>query len=332
MRPRSYTVITCMLHFMDYWTSCIDKCQSLDIVYFDFEKAFDGIPHRRLIHKLEHNGIRGMLLAWIEAFLSNRFFKVEVGNAYSVKCPVVSGVPQGSVLGPLLFSLYIMDLRHLLQSNYSLYADDCKICSNPCESSLILQNDVDTLSDWSKKWLILLNINKCSVLHMGKTNPFLTYKIESHELQSVKEVKDLGFTITSDMSWSSHICKIVKRANTVSYLLFKPFNCPKGSLAQILYKTYVRPILEFGNVIWSPWLLKDKNLFEGVQRKFTKKIPTLTGKPYNERLAELDLPPLEERRLTSDFRGNGPADRERRRRIASRTSLSVPPFFLFIYF
>jgi hypothetical protein len=126
--------------------------------------------------------------------------------------------------------------------------------------------------------------------------------------------------------------KILKRANTVSYLLFKAFNCPKGSFAQILYKTYVRPILEFGNVIWSPWLLKDKKLFEGVQRKFPKKIPTLTGKPYNERLAELDLPPLEERRLTSDFRGNGPADRGRRRRIASRTSLSVPPFFLFIYF
>jgi hypothetical protein len=167
---------------------------------------------------------------------------------------------------------------------------------------------------------------------MRKTNPFLTYKIESHKLQSVKEVKDLGFTITSDMSWSPHICKIVKRANTVSYRLFKAFNCPKGSLAQILYKTYVRVILEFGNVIWSPWLLKDKNLFEGVQRKFTKKIPTLTGKPYNERLAELDLPPLEERRLTSHFRGNGPADRGRRRRIASRTSLSVPPFFLFIYF
>jgi retron-type reverse transcriptase len=168
MRPRHYTVITCMLHSMDYWTSCIDKCQSLDIVYFDFEKAFDRVPHRRLIYKLEHNGIRGMLLAWIEAFLSNRSFKVKVGNAYSVKCPVVSGIPQGSVLDPLLFSLYIMDLRHLLQSNYSLYADDCKIFSNPCEFSLILQNDVDTLSDWSKKWLIPLNINKCSVLHMGK--------------------------------------------------------------------------------------------------------------------------------------------------------------------
>jgi hypothetical protein len=74
-----------MLHSMDYWTSCIDKCQSLDIIYFDFEKAFDRVPHRRLIHKLEHNGIRGMLLAWIEAFLSNRSFKVKVGNAYSVK-------------------------------------------------------------------------------------------------------------------------------------------------------------------------------------------------------------------------------------------------------
>jgi ribonuclease P/MRP protein subunit RPP40 len=91
-----------VLHSMDYWTSCLYKCQPLDILYFDFEKTFDRIPHPRLIHKLEHNGIRGMLLAWIEAFLSNRSFKVKVGNACSGKRPVVSGVSQGSVLDPLV--------------------------------------------------------------------------------------------------------------------------------------------------------------------------------------------------------------------------------------
>ncbi|RYA69629.1 reverse transcriptase family protein, partial [Enterobacter cloacae complex sp. 2DZ2F20B] len=118
------STVTCLLQCLNTWTISLDQNKPVDIINLDFEKAFDRVPHRRLLYKLEIAGIRGLLLRWIEAFLKNRSFSVKVGSLYSTKRTVLSGVPQGSVLGPILFVLYISDLLALIKSSHSFYADD----------------------------------------------------------------------------------------------------------------------------------------------------------------------------------------------------------------
>jgi hypothetical protein len=169
-----------------------------NVLYLDFEKAFDRVPHQRLLIKLSHFGIRGHLLKWIQAFLSNRTFHVKVTDSISDERQVVSGVPQGSVLGPLLFVIYISDLSAVINV--------------PHES-----------------WLLTLNSDKCKVLHLGKKNPAVQYFIDKKIITRVDSHNDLGVTITSDLSWSEHLIRIVKRTNTSSYVMFKAFSRPSNS-------------------------------------------------------------------------------------------------------
>jgi len=142
---------------------------SVDTVYLDFEKAFDRVPHKRLLKKLESIGIDGNLLSWSQSFLSNRKQRVIMGDHVSLWKVIGSGVPQGSVLGPLFFIIYVNDLFGLLSTPSLTYADDTKLVSVnvSANQSLILQNDLNLIFDWSQVWLLFLHIKKCEVMHFG---------------------------------------------------------------------------------------------------------------------------------------------------------------------
>jgi hypothetical protein len=189
----------------------------VDVLYLDFSKAFDRVPKRRLISKLQHLRISGNLLAWINAFLSERTFCVRVGESYSRPVRVHSGVPQGSVLGPLLFIAYTADLGCILRSPFAMYADDIKVY-NISNQSMALEQDLLAIHDWSCDWLLPLNSDKCGVLHIGNTKPKHTYRINGKELASFDNYRDLGVTVSFDLSWSNHILKITKKANSMLFL------------------------------------------------------------------------------------------------------------------
>ena len=160
-----------LLHALNNWTLSLDEHLPTDVVYFDFSKAFDSVPHARLLLKLQAYGINGQLLKWFESFLTGRRQCVKVNSALSSWTQVSSGVPQGSVLGPLLFVLYINELPSLVSSNLLMFADDIKLyrCIRSPEDCLILQNDINILLDWSKHWLLFFNVSKCKALHIGNT-------------------------------------------------------------------------------------------------------------------------------------------------------------------
>jgi hypothetical protein len=160
------------------WTREVDNGNSVDVLYLDFSKAFDRVPKRRLISKLQHLGITKNLLAWINAFLSERTFCVRVGGSYSRPVSVHSGVPQGSVLGPLLFIAYTANLGYILRSPFATYADDIKVY-NISNQSMALEQDLLAIHDWSCDWLLPLNSDKCGVLHIGNTNPIPNIHITS---------------------------------------------------------------------------------------------------------------------------------------------------------
>lgn len=259
------------------------------------------MPSARLLHKLEHQGVRGSLLRWLEAFLKNRSFSVRVGDTYSPMMPVVSGVPQGSVLGPLLFLAYAADLLCHVTSSCSAYADDLKIYGNPLEDHLSIQRDLTAIQCWCADWLLPLNEDKCVVLHLGKNNPRFPYTLNNHTLSTVRSQNDLGVIINEDLTWSEHISAVCKRANSMLYLLRKSFQCVSFTTFVKLYVCYVRPILEYAGPVWSAQLVRDAHLLEGVQRRATR-LPFGISRPsYVERLSRSGLDTFCNRKLRGDL-------------------------------
>ena len=163
---------TQLLLCLDEWSKIMEDSGCIDIIYTDFPKAFDSVPHLRLLRKVEPYGIKGNLLKWIGSFLSNRRQRVKVADS------VKSGVPQGSVMGPILFVFFINDMPNTLMNTCKLFADDAKIFCNAFNSKL--QGDIDELALWSEKWQLPFNVKKCKSLHIGKRNPRTNYTMNGH--------------------------------------------------------------------------------------------------------------------------------------------------------
>jgi hypothetical protein len=281
------------------WTKLLDLGRPLDVVYFDFAKAFDRVPRKLLLFKLQHIGIRGSLLYWLDAFLSDRTFKVKVGSVLSASEKVISGVPQGSVLGPLLFIVYTADVKYSVRSSWVMYADDMKIYNDSLNYQM-LSNDISNISKWASDWQLPLNIGKCTVLHIGDKNPCHGYYLGGVELLKSSSCLDLGVLVTSNLSWSEHTSYVVKRANKIVYLLSKTFTKTTLAVTAKLIKSYVRPVLEFGHGVWAPNLKRDIDLLESVQRRATR-IPFGRNRPeYSERISLMNLPLLSDRRKRGD--------------------------------
>jgi len=161
------------------WSEILDEGNGIDVAYLDFRKAFDLVSHRHLIYKLGKYGIKGEVLEWIKAFLSHRTQRVVIRGTASEAFKVTSGVPQGSVLGPILFLIFINDLPLEVISLLSLFADDTKlfrriISENDRE---ILQKDLDNIAKWADKWKMEFNVGKCKIMHLGRSNPGYSYSM-----------------------------------------------------------------------------------------------------------------------------------------------------------
>ena len=216
-------------------------------------KAFDKVPRKRLLLKLDHYGVRGKTLAWVDAFLSNRSQSVVVDGVSSNSAPVLSGVPQGSVLGPLLFLVYINDLPECVSSDTGLFADDTLLhhpVSSPADA-VALQADLTSLEDWEEKWNMDFNPSKCEVLHItNKRNPVNSeYHLHGVKLGVTKGGKYLGVTIYPKLTWTKHIDKAVKKANgSRAFLQRNLRKCPRN-IKELGYKTLVRPIIEYASTV-----------------------------------------------------------------------------------
>ena len=175
-----------LLESIDIINDMLANGEDVDILYLDFQKAFDTLPHYRLIEKLKSYGICGILLDVITDFLSNRTFKVLVGNTCSEGHKVTSGIPQGSVLGPLLFVLYINDLPDQILNYVSLFADDLKMYG-PSTKHNEMQADLDKLAAWQDTWLLRFNTSdgKCKVMHVGSQNPQNNYYLDGINLPKI---------------------------------------------------------------------------------------------------------------------------------------------------
>ena len=294
---------TQLLEAMDEWTDILENNGSIDVIYTDFQKAFDSVPHRRLAQKLEACGIGGNILAWVKDFLANRKQRVVINGIKSTEGEVTSGIPQGSVLGPLLFVIYINDLPRGLSTVAKMFADDTKVYvrSDTVDGAKQLQQDIDKLQEWTDKWLLRFHPDKCCVLKIGKDNDNEyqmrdTINQTQITLKETQNEKDLGVVIDNKLCFKDHIAQVTSKANRMVGLIRRSFDYLTERTFVLLFKSMVRPLLEYGNIIWQPMLKGLESDIEDVQRRATKTLSHLKDKPYPERLRILKLPSLEHRR------------------------------------
>ena len=301
MKGRS--CLTNLLETFEDVTSMLDEGGGVDMVYLDYSKAFDSVPHRRLLSKLQAYGLKGKVWEWIQDFLVGRTQKVTVGDANSDWTNVVSGVPQGSVLGPILFVLYINDLPENVRSNVKMFADDTKLYRHVLgeDDKQLLQEDLNALQKWSETWLLRFNASKCKRMHMGNTNDGTNYHLGDEQIPHDTEEKDLGVYITENCKSSKQCAAAASKAMSKLRIIKRTFTHFDQKCFTTLYKTYIRPHLEYCVQAWSPSLRKDVIALEKVQRRATKIIPSLRNKPYHDRLKALNLYTLETRRLRGDL-------------------------------
>ncbi|XP_065662573.1 uncharacterized protein LOC136085213 [Hydra vulgaris] len=301
VKNRSCT--TNLLETLDYITRNVDQGIPADVVLLDFAKAFDTVPHQRLISKLKAYGINGLALNWFQAFLSNRRQRVVMGDYVSTWAEVYSGVPQGSVLGPLLFILYINDLPESLKNTSKLYADDTKIMSISSSDELHnkLQCDLNSAYAWTQDWLLNFNIEKCLVMHYGFKNKRYSFYMNSCKLNTSDSERDLGVIFSDNLKWKNQVLSSASKANCMLGIIKKSFVQFDAELLKSLYLTFIRPLLEFAVPVWAPYQKQDIVILEKVQRRATKLIPQISKLCYEDRLACLRMPSLVKRRQRGDI-------------------------------
>uniref|UniRef100_K7F0Y4 Reverse transcriptase domain-containing protein n=1 Tax=Pelodiscus sinensis TaxID=13735 RepID=K7F0Y4_PELSI len=258
--------LTNLLEFFEGVNKHADKGDPVDIVYLDFQKAFDKVPHQRLLCKLHGHGIRGKVLSWIENWLKDRKQRVGINGKFSDWRGVTSGVPQGSVLGPILFNLFINDLEKGVSSEAVKFADDTKLfrivkTEADCEG---LQEDLTKLSDWATKWQMKFNVHKCKVMHIGKNNPNYTYSMMGANLATTNQERDLGVIVDSSLKTSTQCAAAVKKANRMLGIIRK-FIIIKLWYAHILNTVYRCGLLASKKIFW-PWKRFRKGQLKGASQ------------------------------------------------------------------
>ena len=258
------------------WLKELDNGNEICSIFFDLRKAFDSVPHVHLINKLSSLPLCPHILQWIHSYLSERSQVVAVGGELSSVKNVVSGVPQGSVLGPLLFIIYIDDVvtRISSSSSISLYADDIALyrsITSPTDYA-VLQADISAIATWVEEERHLkLHADKCHFMLISRKRtcsiapPALFVKAGT-PLQQVNSAKYLGILVTSDLSWSEHIARICSKTRKLIGLMYRRFHYCSPELLLRLYKAFIRPHLEYAPQVWDPHLVKDIELLEKTQR------------------------------------------------------------------
>lgn len=269
------STVTNLLEVSQYIAESIDESSQVDVIYLDFSKAFDRLDHNILIHKLHACGFSDSLVRLFGSYLSNRFQYVSLYGCTSDKYSVTSGVPQGSILGPLLFNIFINDIGRDLDVSFLLYADDIKIfkkihCLDDC---LILQRSLERINDWCLNNNLQLNMGKCNVLSFTTKTSVIKYNyvLTGKYVLRSDAFCDLGVTFDAKFSFVPHINKVLSDASkSYGFIVRCTRDFNNIEVIKILYNSYVRSKLEYASVIWSPGYGVHISNLEKIQRRFLK--------------------------------------------------------------
>ena len=301
---KSRSCETQLIDFIQELNHSNNNNKQTDLIIMDFAKAFDKVPHKRLLYKLHFYGIRQNTLHWIQAFLTDRTQTVVLDGTSSTSVPVTSGVPQGTVLGPILFLAYINDFPEYLQhSKLRLFADDSIIyreitSQDDCNK---LQTDLNAAAQWESDWLMAFHPDKCTKLTIShKKHTFNhNYTLHNHTLESVTSAKYLGVTLQSNLKWNLHYDNIISNANKSLGFLKRNLQVSNTDIKSRAYQTLVRPKLEYSCSVWDPHTTEYKHKLEMVQRRAARYAMNNyhNTSSVTDMINTLQWPTLAERRL-----------------------------------
>lgn len=307
---RGRSTVSNLVQLNEFITDSMDKGGQVDVVYTDYSKAFDRIDHRLLVIKLQNAGIRGDLLRWFASYIDNRSQAVVLGNHMSNWMSVPSGVPQGSLLGPLLFLIFVADIDCCFRNSTLLsFADDMKIfkeVKNQADA-LALQEDLCRLDTYCVNNKLDLNVSKCVIMSFSrkKLPIHFSYSLKGHSLVRVSEMRDLGVIHDSKLLFQSHISSIVGKASkALGFILRSTKDFKSIKTLKVLYSTYVRCHLEYASQVWNPKYSIYIDRIERIQRKFIRHLNFRTKNKkldYSAACVKHHFLPLSVRRDISDI-------------------------------
>lgn len=270
---KGFSTVTQLVSVIHTFASILGKSGQIDVIFLDFKKAFDLVPHDKLIFKLKHIGLPSFIVDWVSAYLSNRTQFVNINGYCSSKLPVTSGVPQGSVLGPLLFLIYINDIVNVIPQpvEIRLFADDCVMFKkiDSVDDQVLLNKCVSNVYQWCNEWGMKLNSEKTVYMNVTRKKNYFSfpYMLSSHLLKEVSDYRYLGVTITKNLSWNNHVSNICSSAfRKLCFLRYKLRQAPP-SVKLLAYNSIIRPALEYACIIWDPHTKKNIDALEMIQRK-----------------------------------------------------------------
>ena len=303
--------LTQLLAHIDLILQNLQNGMDTDVIYLDYAKAFDKVDHQILLEKLYSYGVRGKLLVWINSYLTNREQTVVINGEHSTPAKVISGVPQGTVLGPVMFILYLNDLTSCIKhSVVSSFADDTRLKKSISivNDTHLLQEDLNSAISWSERNNMQLHQSKFELIShaTGQSNllselPFSTQHKEyvtadGSTITPQCKVRDLGITISEDLSWSPHINNITNEGKKIVSWTLSVFRDRSADTMLPLYTSFVRSRLEYCSPLWNPSKVEDIMKLESSQRTFTSRVSEVRHLPYWERLRSLNLMSLQRRR------------------------------------
>lgn len=270
---KGLSTTTQLISTIHSFASIVDRPGQVDVIFLDFSKAFDRVPHSGLIYKLNEIGLPSTVVQWISAYLQMRKQFVDVVGHHSDPLPVISGVPQGSVLGPLLFSIFINDLTFCIDKSVSirLFADDCLLFKdiNSTRDQVVLNESLNAVSSWCDRWEMKLNQEKS--LYMRITNKKSSHQYEyfigDNYISRTMSFKYLGITISSNLSWSSHIEHVCAAARRKLGMIRHKLKHVPSHVKLLAYNTLIRTKLEYACTVWDPFTKKDIKILEDVQKQ-----------------------------------------------------------------
>ena len=292
-----------LLHTYHMFCEAVDSAKEVRVVFCDISKAFDRVWHRGLIHKLRDMGCSESLLKWFKSYLSNRRQRVVLNGLASGWTFSMAGVPQGSILGPLLFLVYINDIVNELQAHVRLFADDTSlyiVVENPNNAAVTLNNDLSFISTWGDDWLVNFNVTKnlSMILSLKRDQPFHPPLYMNGVLvRNTSSHKHLGLTLANNCSWTEHINNITSTAwHRLNLLRVLKFKINRNALEK-MYISFIRPLLEYSNVVWDNASTDSKKQLESVHNEAARIITGATKLCSIAKLhADLGLESLQARR------------------------------------